>query len=129
MIETNDLIEEAKDAVKKACAPYSKVKVGVAVLTSKNKCYSAYTMNVDGSKTNKCAERVAMSKALDNNDKKITKLVIASSSKEFAYPCGVCRQMIYECANDAEIILVNKTGEMQNVTIGELLPFASKITK
>lgn len=125
MIETNELIREAKNAMNKSFTPFSKVKVGAAVLTSKDKCYTGYNRDKDAYKTKDYAERRAIEEAYENNDKNIEKIIIASSTKEFSYPNGATRQMIYEFAPHADIILVNSLNEERIHTIQELLPYPS----
>ncbi|MCQ2979089.1 MAG: cytidine deaminase [Clostridia bacterium] len=126
MIETNDLIREAKTAMNKSFTPFSKVKIGAAVLTTKEKCYTGYDREKDSFKTKDYAERCAIAEAYEHGDKDIKKIVIASNTKEFSYPNGATRQAIYEFAPHADIILVNSDNETRLHTINDLLPFPSK---
>ena len=126
MLEKEDLIREAKSAMNRSYAPFSKVKVGACVYTSKGKCYTGSNYDRDGYKTKYYAERKAIEEAYENNDREITKIVIASSTSEFSYPNGATRQMIYEFAPHADIILVNSYNDEKLHTIQELLPFPSK---
>ncbi|MCQ2911057.1 MAG: cytidine deaminase [Clostridia bacterium] len=126
MVQKEDLIREAKTAMNKSYAPFSKVKVGACVMTSKGKCYTGSNYDRDAYKTKFYAERKAIEEAYSHNDKEITKIVIASSTPEFSYPNGSTRQMIYEFAPHADIILVNSFNEEKLHTIQELLPFPSK---
>ena len=126
MIEKNDLIREAKTAMNKSYSPYSKVKVGAAVYTSKDKCYTGYNREIDAYKTKDYAERRAIEEAYEKGDRNIKKIIIASNTKEFSYPNGATRQMIYEFAPNADIILVISDNEEKFHTISDLLPYPSK---
>ena len=126
MIEKNDLIREAKSAMNKSFAPFSKVKVGAAVLTSKNKCYTGYTREIDAFKTKDYAERRAIAEAYEKGDKDIKKIVIVTDTEEFSYPNGATRQMIYEFAPRADIILINAKNQEATYGIYDLLPYPSK---
>lgn len=126
MIEKEDLIREAKSAMNKSYAPFSKVKVGACVYTSKGKCYTGSNYDRDSYKTKYYAERKAIEEAYEHNDRDIKKIIIASSTEEFSYPNGATRQMIYEFAPHADIILVNSHNDEKLHTINELLPFPSK---
>ncbi|VAX18487.1 Cytidine deaminase [hydrothermal vent metagenome] len=69
-----------------------------------------------------CAERVAIFKAVSEGHTKIEKIAIVSSSGEFTYPCGACRQVLNEFAGSATVILANNRGDIKTTTVKELLP-------
>jgi len=127
MLEISDLINEAKKAMKSSFSPFTNNKVGVAVLTSRNKCYTGSRREIDNCSGVRYAEGQAILEAYEKKDRDIKKIVIVSSNENFAYPCGVSRQLIYEFAQDAKIVLVNSNGERQEHVISDLLPFPSKI--
>ena len=126
MIEKNELINEAKKAMVKSFVPFSNVKVGAAVLTARDKCYTGYNREKDSFKTKDYAERRAIAEAFEKGDKEITKIVIVSNTTEFLYPNGATRQMIYEFAPNADILLVNSNDEEITHKIEELLPYPTK---
>lgn len=129
MIEKGDLVKEAMQAMQKSYAPFSNAKIGAAVLTSKNKCYTGYLCELAPKLKFDAAERMAFKNAFDKGDKEIKQIIIVSNNEDFPYPSGVSRQMIYELAKEAEIVLINSKGEEKKYMINDLLPFPSKMVK
>ena len=119
------LMEEAKLARDKAYVPYSKFKVGAALLSEKGVVYRGCNIeNAAYSMTN-CAERTALFKAVSEGDTTFKKLVVVADTEGPVSPCGACRQVISElCPKDMEVILTNLKGDVQTLTVAELLPGA-----
>ncbi|MBU8879430.1 cytidine deaminase [Bacillus sp. FJAT-29790] len=119
------LIEEAKIAMNKAYVPYSKFKVGAALLTEDGKVYHGCNIeNAAYSMTN-CAERTAIFKAYSEGDKKFAALAVVADTGRPVPPCGACRQVIAElCPKEMKVILTNLQGDIQELTVEELLPGA-----
>ena len=64
-----------------------------------------------------------MAKAVSEGHRDFVRIAIAGSTEQFCPPCGVCRQVLSEFSGDAlEILLVNRSGEIRETTLGELLP-------
>ncbi|HOQ16416.1 MAG TPA: cytidine deaminase [Defluviitaleaceae bacterium] len=117
-----ELIKRANEAKENAYAPYSNFKVGAAVLTGTGKIYTGCNIeNVSFGATN-CAERTAIFKAVSDGEKAIKAVAVMSSSGEFTYPCGICRQVIAEFSEDAKIILGNSRGDIKVYSLDEILP-------
>ncbi|MEK4748294.1 MULTISPECIES: cytidine deaminase [Niallia] len=119
------LMEEAKLAREKAYVPYSKFKVGAALLSEKGVVYRGCNIeNAAYSMTN-CAERTALFKAVSEGDTTFKKLIVVADTEGPISPCGACRQVISElCPKDMEVILTNLKGDVQTLTVAELLPGA-----
>jgi cytidine deaminase len=119
------LIEEAKRAREKAYVPYSKFKVGAALLTADGKVYHGCNIeNASFSVTN-CAERTAIFKAVSEGDAAFTMLAVVADTNGPVSPCGACRQVISEfCPKDMPVVLANLQGDIQTTTVGKLLPGA-----
>ena len=119
------LMEEAKLAREKAYVPYSKFKVGAALLSEKGVVYRGCNIeNAAYSMTN-CAERTALFKAVSEGDTTFKKLVVVADTEGPVSPCGACRLVISElCPKDMEVILTNLKGDVQTLTVAELLPGA-----
>lgn len=121
----NELIEEAKKAREMAYVPYSNFPVGAALLTSDGKVYrgcnienAAYTMC-------NCAERTALFKAFSEGDKNYSMLAVVADTDRPCSPCGACRQVIAElCDKEMVVVLTNLKGDIQKLTVRELLPGA-----
>ena len=118
------LIETAKSARLQSIAPFSNFLVGAAVKTEEGKVYTGSNIESASYGLTVCAERVALWKALSEGERKFTELAIVADTESLTPPCGTCRQIIWEFAKHATIMLGNLRGETQIVSIGELLPRA-----
>jgi cytidine deaminase len=119
------LIKEAKIAREKAYVPYSKFQVGAALLTADGKVYHGCNVeNAAYSMTN-CAERTAFFSAYAKGDRQFEMLAVVADTEGPVSPCGACRQVISElCPKDMKVILTNLKGDIQELTVAELLPGA-----
>ncbi|WP_058486953.1 cytidine deaminase [Defluviitalea phaphyphila] len=118
------LIEKAYKAKEMAYVPYSKFQVGAAVLTDSGKIFTGCNIENASYGATNCAERTAIFKAISEGERNFKAIAIVSSSGDFTYPCGICRQVIVEFMKDGEIILANEKGEYKVYTVQEILPFA-----
>jgi cytidine deaminase len=116
------LIKMASKAMKNAYVPYSNFKVGAALLTKAGKVYTGCNIENASYGATICAERTAIFKAVSEGEREFEAIAIASDSDEFAYPCGICRQVMLEFSKDLKIYISNKNGEYKEYTISELLP-------
>ncbi|MFD1736592.1 cytidine deaminase [Bacillus salitolerans] len=119
------LIVEAKEARERAYVPYSKFKVGAALLTKDGTVYKGCNIeNAAYSMTN-CAERTALFKAISEGDKDFEAIAVVADTDRPVPPCGACRQVISElCSKDTKVYLTNLKGDVQEITVAELLPGA-----
>jgi len=112
----------AKEASEKAYSPYSKVKVGSALVTTKGDYYSGCNVENASYGGTVCAERVAIFKAVSENEIKIKKLYVYS--KDGWPPCGFCRQVIAEFAEkDLTIIIGDQEGNEKEIQFDKLMPY------
>ncbi len=125
MSETK-LIEKAIEAMEKAYAPYSKFKVGAALLTRSGKVFTGCNVENASFGLSMCAERVAIFCALVAGENQFEKLVVVADTNEPVSPCGACRQVMSEFG-DFEVLLTNKKGKMLRTRVSELLPHAFKL--
>jgi len=124
------LVKLAKEAKERAYAPYSKFKVGAAILTESGNVYCGVNIENASFGATNCAERTAVFTAVAKGERKIKMVAIASDSDDFIYPCGICRQVLSEFGDDSmEILCSNKAGECREFTLGELLPGAFREIK
>lgn len=107
------LVKEAVKAREKSYSPYSKFKVGAALLSANGKIYTGCNVeNAAYSPTN-CAERTAFFKAVSEGQKKFSAIAIAGGENKLklCYPCGVCRQVMAEfCDPETFRIIVTEDG-------------------
>jgi cytidine deaminase len=118
------LLAAARAARTQAYAPYSRFKVGAAVLTSSGKIYSACNVENASYGLTSCAERNAIFKAVSDGERRILAVALAIDSPAGGAPCGACRQVIYEFGPDAVVLLGGLRGEARVVSLKELLPLA-----
>lgn len=120
-----ELIDMAYEAEKMAYAPYSKFSVGAALLTDNGKVYTGCNVENSSFGASICAERTAALKAVSEGSRRFKAIAIVSSSEEYTYPCGICRQFLSEfMKEDGRIILHDKEEGIKVYTLGELLPEA-----
>ncbi len=116
-----ELIELAKAAAEKAYAPYSKFRVGAAVLTNSGKIYSGCNVENASFSLTICAERNAVFQAVAEGHKDIAAIVIYVDSELSFPPCGACRQVLAEFAHDMPVFIANRK-ETVETTLAALLP-------
>ena len=121
-MNNNDLINKAINARENAYAPYSKFKVGAAVVTQKDNIYTGCNVENASYGATICAERVALCNAVSSGDRNIKAIAIVYDKDNFASPCGICRQFIYEFGSEIEVIMAKMNGEYKIKKISELLP-------
>ena len=118
------LLETAQGARLRSIAPFSNFLVGAALRTDDGKVYIGCNVESASYGLTVCAERVAIWKALSEGERHFTELAIVADTDTLTPPCGTCRQIIWEFAKNATIVLGNLQGETQIVSIKELLPRA-----
>jgi cytidine deaminase len=122
--DIQSLIEVATAARVQSLAPFSHFLVGAALRTKEGKVFTGCNVESASYGLTVCAERVAIWKALSEGERDFTNLVIVADTEQLTPPCGTCRQIIWEFAKNATIVLGNLRGESQIVSIRELLPRA-----
>ena len=116
------LILQAKDAMKNAYAPYSRFKVGAAVLTKDGVVFKGCNIENASYGATNCAERTAIFKAVSEGHREFEKIAIVASSGDYASPCGICRQVLAEFMPEGKVILYSEETGMVTYTVRELLP-------
>jgi len=117
------LLEVARAAMRNAHAPYSKFKVGAALLTTKGQIFAGCNVeNASYGMTN-CAERTAIFSAVASLGPKmeIEAIAIVNNRDAPCAPCGACRQVIYEFGPKATVYFQGAKGQ-KKLKITELLP-------
>ncbi|MDI3094694.1 cytidine deaminase [Priestia megaterium] len=124
-MDKTGLIDEAKKAREMAYVPYSKFKVGAALLTKDGKVYRGCNIENAAYSMCNCAERTALFKAYSEGDKEYSELAVVADTDRPVSPCGACRQVISElCPKEMKVILTNLKNDIQELTVEELLPGA-----
>lgn len=120
-MDIKNLIKEALEAQEKAYVPYSKFRVGAALLTEDDEIYSGCNIEISSYSPTICAERTAIFKAVSEGHKKIKAIAVVGDS-EYTFPCGVCRQVMREFGKDMKIIIANSIDDYKIYTLEDLLP-------
>ena len=116
----NLLIEAATRSLEKAYNPYSGLSVGCALKTSSGKIYDGVNIENSVFGLTMCAERVAVFKAVSEGNVDIEQIALVASTGKPVYPCGACRQVLFEFNPNTKIHLSD--GKM--LVLLEILPFA-----
>ena len=120
-----DLLSAALDVQNNAYAPYSKFKVGAALLSENGNVYRGCNVENASFGGTICAERGAAMAALAAEGKTSFKLLaVASSADDPAPPCALCRQFLSEFMSPyAQVYMVSRTsGVIRHYSFGTLLP-------
>lgn len=127
-MDEKKLVELAKKAREYAYAPYSRFKVGAALLTRNGKVYTGCNVENASFGAANCAERTAFFKAVSEGEHSFSAIAIVGASaenetKETCAPCGICRQVMREfCDGDFKIFLEDGNGGITDYTLAKLLP-------
>ncbi len=121
MHSERQLIEFAKEMLTKAYCPYSHFPVGAAIECSDGTVYTGCNIENASYGASICAERTALVKAVSEGHKDFVQIAIISNSSDCCWPCGICRQMLYEFAPDLTVIAARCDGSYQKSSISDLL--------
>ena len=117
------MFKAAKNVRKKAHVPYSKFKVGAALLTENNKIIIGCNVENAAYPQSQCAEATAVGNLVSQGYKSIKEVLVVGSGKLLCSPCGACRQRIREFASlKTPVHICNINGHLKTSTLGELLP-------
>lgn len=120
-----NLIEEAKKAREKAYVPYSKFKVGAALLDNKGNIFHGCNIENAAYSMCNCGERTALFHAYATGSRQFEMMAVVADTDRPVSPCGACRQVLAElCDPNMNIILTNLRGDITKTTVSELLPGA-----
>lgn len=119
---TNEkLVELALDARKTSYSPYSKYRVGAALLCEDGTLYTGCNIESASYPCGICGERTAAAKAISEGHIKFKTIAVVGSSEEICTPCGMCRQFLYEFAPNLKVICAGSKGNYEEYTLNELL--------
>lgn len=128
-MENEYLISYAKKAMGNAYSPYSGFSVGAAILTTEGEVFTGCNVENASFGATICAERCAVMKAVSEGYTSFEKIAIVSSENDLTYPCGICRQFLSEFMEDGIVVVQDKTGNIKEYSLNELIPFAFNLTK
>ncbi|MEY2877975.1 MAG: hypothetical protein RLZZ15_355 [Verrucomicrobiota bacterium] len=114
----------ARAAAKSAYAPYSKFRVGAAVLAGSGKIYAGANVENASYGLCNCAERTAIFSAAAKGERAIRCVVVYTPTPAPTMPCGACRQVINEFGPRASVVSVCDSALRIETTLDALLPDA-----
>ena len=128
-INKQKLVRAALRAQARAIAPYSKFKVGAALLTKSGEIIGGANVENASYGLTCCAERVALFKALTEGKRNFTAIAVVARCAGGAMPCGACRQLLSEFAPKAKVFVADSRAPkvIREFTVRELLPGAFKL--
>lgn len=120
--EKTAIYKMAVEAMKNSHSPHSKFRVGAALEGESGTIYPGTNIEFDAFSLTVCAERAALFGAVSNGEKSFKSLAIATSSEEFKYPCGLCRQALIEFNPNLKVLLITKDGRTKSFILKDILP-------
>ena len=119
-----NLIKEAIKVREKAYCPYSNFKVGAAVLFEDGNIYTGCNIENASFGATNCAERTAIFNGVSNGNRVIKEIALIGDTNSYTYPCGICRQVITEFAENEniKIYIVKNENDFIEKTLEEIIP-------
>lgn len=107
-----------------AYVPYSRFPVGAALLCRDGTVFTGCNVENAAYGSTICAERTALVKAVsEGRTSGFTAIAIAGRGEDYCWPCGACRQMLYEFAPELLVLAARGDGKFRAVPLSELLPY------
>jgi cytidine deaminase len=127
-VDFEQLMNKAKEASKNSYSPFSRFAVGAAVLASSGKIYQGCNVENSSFGLTICAERCAIFKAVSEGERELLAVAIYSPNSDDCYPCGACRQVMFEFQGDEEISVVTENLGTLNINkLSYFLPCGFRI--
>ncbi len=127
--EQDLLINTAGLAKESAYAPYSRFRVGAAILTEEGEIFHGCNVENSSYSLGVCAERNALFQAVAKGRRGFRAIAIASDDPSFLTPCGACRQVLAEFNPGIEVILTTASGKRKVLSLKELFPTPPDLKK
>lgn len=118
-----ELVERAFTMLEKAYIPYSHFPVGAALEGADGTVYTGCNVENAAYGSCICAERTALVKAVSEGCQAFRRLAVVGNGEDYCWPCGSCRQMLYEFAPDLEILIGRGDHSFVKYTLRELMPY------
>ena len=122
----NGLVQAAAEARERAVAPYSKFKVGAALLAKSGEIITGANVESASYGLTCCAERVALFSALTAGKRNFVAMAVVARAPGGPMPCGACRQLLAEYAPHAKVWVADSRAlrSVKEFSVRELLPAA-----
>lgn len=122
IVRDRDLVEQARRAMARAYAPYSRFRVGAAVLAADGRVFTGCNVENASYGLSICAERSAVAKAVSEGMKEFEAVAICADSPAPVPPCGACRQVLSEFNPRMRVIMAGRSGKTAVARLDRLLP-------
>ena len=117
------LVDKAFEMLERSYVPYSHFPVGAALLCKDGSLFTGCNVENAAYGSTICAERTALLKAVSEGHKDDWQTIaIAGRGEDYCWPCGSCRQMLYEFAPELKVLVARGDGEFVTTTLSELMP-------
>jgi len=116
------LIEEALEAMKKSYAPYSRFPVGAALECEDGSVFTGSKIENAALECTLCAERSAIAGAASAGHRSFKRIAIYAESSTYCFPCGTCRQVLWEFSPNIEVLCARADGRYVSYPLTALLP-------
>jgi len=117
-----ELKAAAVSMLDRAYIPYSHFPVGAALECSDGTVFTGCNIENAAYGPTLCAERAAVAKAVSEGRREFAAIAIAGKSVDYCWPCGVCRQVLYEFAPELTVLVARGDGAFVKLPLKELLP-------
>jgi len=122
--QKDSMTRAARAAMDNAWAPYSRFRVGAAVLGGSGAIHAGCNVENSSYPVGTCAERNAIGAAIAAGEKTISAVVVVASHPEPVTPCGMCRQALNEFGSGITVLCVGENGDERRYLVRDLLPDA-----
>jgi cytidine deaminase len=116
------LLAAARAARVRAYAPYSRFRVGAAILAEDGRIFAGCNVENASSASILCAEQAAVARAVAEGARRFRAVLVAGSGPGSVAPCGRCRQVLAEFHGDLPVLLAGRRGRIEVASMADLLP-------
>ena len=117
-----ELVQTAFSMLERAYVPYSQFPVGAALRCKDGTVFTGCNIENAAYGPTLCAERAAVAKAVSEGRREFAAIAIAGKGADYCWPCGVCRQVLYEFAPELTVLVARGDGAFVKFPLKELLP-------
>ena len=120
----DELVELAYTMLERSYVPYSKFPVGTALLCKDGSVFTGCNIENAAYGSTLCAERAALCKAVsEGHQDDWEAIAVVGNSADYCWPCGACRQMLFEFCPDLTVLVGRGDGDYVTLPLKKLLPY------